>query len=129
MDDEQTFAAIAEERRALADVLDGLDAAQWSTPSLCGEWDVRGVAAHLVAPTVTGIPEILWLVLRARGNFEKSNVALTDRVDALQDVAGDLWFWAEASEVTEKDGLDFVVDGVVTVVPLPGGGIGVPAVH
>ncbi|NYF13124.1 hypothetical protein HDC34_001418 [Pseudoclavibacter sp. JAI123] len=52
---------------------------------------------------------------------------LTDRVDALQDVAGDLWFWAEASEVTEKDGLDFVVDGVVTVVPLPGGGIGVPA--
>jgi uncharacterized protein (TIGR03083 family) len=39
-----------------------------------------GVAGHLVAPTITGIPEILWLVLRARGNFEKSNVALTDRV-------------------------------------------------
>lgn len=51
---------------------------------------------------------------------------LTDHVDALQDVAGDLWFWVEASEVTENDGLDFVIDGVVTVVPLPGGGIGVP---
>lgn len=80
MDDAQIFDAIADERRALADVLDGLDDAQWATQSLCGEWDVRGVAAHLLAPTVTGIPEILWLVLRARGDFEKSNVALTARV-------------------------------------------------
>lgn len=50
--------------------------------SRCGEWDLRGVAAHLLGPTVTGIPEILRLVLRARGDFEKSNMALTDRVVA-----------------------------------------------
>ena len=82
MDDAQIFDAIADERRVLADVLDGLDKTQWATQSLCGKWDVRGVAAHLLGPTVTGIPEILWLVLRARGNFEKSNMALTDRVVA-----------------------------------------------
>ncbi|MBE7160380.1 MAG: maleylpyruvate isomerase family mycothiol-dependent enzyme [Williamsia herbipolensis] len=82
MDDAQIFAAIADERRVLADVLDGLDDRQWATQSLCGAWDVRGVAAHLLGPTVTGIPEVLWLVLRARGNFERSNKALTDRVVA-----------------------------------------------
>lgn len=82
MDDAQVFDAIADERRMLADVLDGLDEAQWATQSLCGEWDVRDVAAHLLGPTVTGIPEILWLVVRARGDFEKSNMALTDRVVA-----------------------------------------------
>ena len=80
MDDAPVFDAVADERRVLADVLDGLTDAQWATPSLCGAWDVRGVAAHLVAPTITGIPEILWLVLRARGNFDRSNVSLTDRV-------------------------------------------------
>ena len=82
MDDAQTFDAIADERRVLADVLDELDETQWATQSLCGAWDVRGVAAHLLGPTVTGIPEVLWLVLRARGDFEKSNMALTDRVVA-----------------------------------------------
>ncbi|MGZ8178735.1 maleylpyruvate isomerase family mycothiol-dependent enzyme [Williamsia sp. SKLECPSW1] len=80
MDDDEVFAAIADERRMIADVLDTLDETQWATQSLCGEWDVRGVAAHLLAPTVTTIPEVIWLVLRARGDFEKSNVALTDRV-------------------------------------------------
>ncbi|GAA2054005.1 maleylpyruvate isomerase family mycothiol-dependent enzyme [Williamsia deligens] len=80
MDDSQAFAAIADERRVLADVLDGLDEGQWATQSLCSAWDVRGVAAHLLGPTVTGIPEVIWLVLRARGDFERSNMALTDRV-------------------------------------------------
>jgi len=36
------------QRRRLADVLAGLDEAQWSTPSRCEAWDVRGVIAHLV---------------------------------------------------------------------------------
>lgn len=36
------------QRRRLADVLAGLSDEQWSTPSRCEAWDVRGVAAHLV---------------------------------------------------------------------------------
>jgi uncharacterized protein (TIGR03083 family) len=37
------------ERRALADDLGGLTAQQWTTPSLCGEWDVHQVLAHLLS--------------------------------------------------------------------------------
>lgn len=40
-------AAIAAERRELADVLDGLTGAQWDAPTLCDGWRVREVAAHM----------------------------------------------------------------------------------
>jgi uncharacterized protein (TIGR03083 family) len=41
------FAAIADERRQLADLLDGLTDEQWTTASCCTEWTVEDVAAHL----------------------------------------------------------------------------------
>ena len=34
---------------SLDDLLDGLDDEQWVTPSLCPDWDVRGVVVHLGA--------------------------------------------------------------------------------
>ena len=37
------------ERKALAADLEGLTEAQWSTPSLCGEWSVREVLGHMTA--------------------------------------------------------------------------------
>jgi uncharacterized protein (TIGR03083 family) len=37
------------ERAALANDLEGLDAERWSTPSLCSEWSVRDVLAHMTA--------------------------------------------------------------------------------
>jgi uncharacterized protein (TIGR03083 family) len=37
------------ERRALAEDLASLDDAQWSTPSLCGDWTVRDVLGHMTA--------------------------------------------------------------------------------
>ncbi|MGH9136235.1 MAG: maleylpyruvate isomerase family mycothiol-dependent enzyme [Acidimicrobiales bacterium] len=43
-----TWSWVADERRAFADVVDGLAPAQWDEPSLCGRWRVRGVVAHLV---------------------------------------------------------------------------------
>jgi uncharacterized protein (TIGR03083 family) len=43
------FAAVAGERRKLADLVDGLDEEQLATPSLCAGWDVKTVAAHLVS--------------------------------------------------------------------------------
>jgi uncharacterized protein (TIGR03083 family) len=43
------FAAVADERRQIADVIDGLDEAQLASPSLCEGWDIRTVAAHLVS--------------------------------------------------------------------------------
>lgn len=41
------FAAIAHERRAIAELLESLDDEQWSMPSCCGDWTIEDVAAHL----------------------------------------------------------------------------------
>lgn len=51
------WAAVASERRSLADLLDALTPAQWDTPSLCSEWRVRDVAGHL-AMTPVGDPSV-----------------------------------------------------------------------
>jgi uncharacterized protein (TIGR03083 family) len=42
---------IRAERAALADDLDGLSDEQWATTSLCDEWTVRDVVAHMTATT------------------------------------------------------------------------------
>ena len=46
---ERVFAAVADERRQIADLIDELDDSHLATPSLCSGWDVRTVAAHLVS--------------------------------------------------------------------------------
>lgn len=46
---EFVFAAVAHERRQIADLVDDLDDAQLATPSLCAGWDIKTVAAHLVS--------------------------------------------------------------------------------
>ncbi len=47
------------ERAALADDLTGLSAEQWQTPSLCSEWDVHDVLAHLVSAAKMTPPRFL----------------------------------------------------------------------
>ncbi len=66
MNDEAVFAASAVERRAVADLLDGLDERQLATPSLCTAWDVRTVAAHLVAAVALTGRDFAGALLRAR---------------------------------------------------------------
>lgn len=51
---ERVFAAVADGRRAIADLVEGLDAEQLGTPSLCAGWDVKTVAAHLVSDFTDG---------------------------------------------------------------------------
>jgi uncharacterized protein (TIGR03083 family) len=62
---------IAEERVALADVLDGLTDDQWSTPSLCEGWSVRDVAAHLVMPFSLRLPRLLGKLAASRFDFDR----------------------------------------------------------
>src|SRR3954468_2317089 len=73
------WAAIADERRALADQLDQLTQEQWETPSLCGAWSVRDVAAHLIVPHTISMPQFLLAFARAGGRFARANVRLTDQ--------------------------------------------------
>jgi uncharacterized protein (TIGR03083 family) len=74
MDAEQKWAVIAEQRRALADLLADLPDDDWERASLCHEWRVKDVAAHLaLTPQSPGALRILAMGLRAGGNFDRLN--------------------------------------------------------
>ena len=97
VDRDRVFAATERERRAVADLLAGLDAAQLATPSLCAGWDVRTVAAHLAAALTGADGRFVLAVLRARGDLHRANDALAregarrpvgDLVASLQGSAG-----------------------------------------
>lgn len=75
LDREGIFAAAAHNRLAMADLLEGLSADQLSQPSLCGDWDVQTVGAHLASAITTNTGAFLIEVLRQRGNFDKANAA------------------------------------------------------
>ncbi|HET6737151.1 maleylpyruvate isomerase family mycothiol-dependent enzyme [Mycobacterium sp.] len=59
-DREFIFAAVAEQRRQIAGLLDSLDDSQLACPSLCTGWDVKTVAAHLVSV----FADSFWLFMR-----------------------------------------------------------------
>jgi len=59
-DREFVFAAVAEQRRQIATLVDGLDDAQLATPSLCAGWDVKTVAAHLLSV----VADSFWVFMR-----------------------------------------------------------------
>ncbi len=54
LSDTQLRALMREARTTLADELATLTDAQWHHQSLCGEWDVEHVVAHLIAGASTG---------------------------------------------------------------------------
>jgi uncharacterized protein (TIGR03083 family) len=78
MDDQLVFAAVAHQRRQFADLIDGLDAAQLATPSLCRGWDVRTVAAHVVSTVSDGMPGFLRMAVR-RGSLSRGIDTLARR--------------------------------------------------
>jgi uncharacterized protein (TIGR03083 family) len=49
MEKADVWPTIHAERKALADDLEALSDAQWDAPSLCDEWKVRDVVAHMTA--------------------------------------------------------------------------------
>lgn len=75
MDDENVFRASASERLAFAEVLESLSPEQLATQSLCGQWDVETVGAHLGAAITTRIPVFAITLLRNRGSFDRANDA------------------------------------------------------
>jgi uncharacterized protein (TIGR03083 family) len=61
------FAAVANERRQIADLVDTLDDAQLASPSLCSGWDIKTVAAHLVSVVADSFWAFQRTALRCRG--------------------------------------------------------------
>ncbi|WP_232667788.1 maleylpyruvate isomerase family mycothiol-dependent enzyme [Pseudonocardia sp. TRM90224] len=73
---EAVDAAVAAERRSLADHVADLSDEQWATRSLCPAWTVRDVVAHLTTTTRTGVLQVARAVLRARGDLDRVEVDL-----------------------------------------------------
>jgi uncharacterized protein (TIGR03083 family) len=72
------WAELADERRLLADDLDGLESTAWSKPTTCGDWTVHQLTAHLTVPLTAGKAELLKAALKARGNIDKAIAALSE---------------------------------------------------
>src|SRR5687768_9206372 len=70
MDADAVWRVIDDERSRLADLMEDLDESEWRTPSLCREWTVREVAAHLTL-SHTGMLSATGSLIRAGGSFDR----------------------------------------------------------
>lgn len=66
-----TWSKYDAEREALCDDLAGLEAGQWDAQSLCEEWKVRHVVAHLVTGTEVKLGPALIGLLKSGMNFNR----------------------------------------------------------
>lgn len=67
------WSAVHAERAALADDLSALTPEQWKQPSLCGQWSVEEVLAHLTAAASIGPARWFASVIGARFDFDRHN--------------------------------------------------------
>jgi uncharacterized protein (TIGR03083 family) len=66
-------AAVAAERRDLAELLSGLTEEQWRAPSLCEGWTVQHVIAHTTLPYRSSMKRVLWEMLKSAGRFNHAS--------------------------------------------------------
>jgi uncharacterized protein (TIGR03083 family) len=75
--------AVAEEYRALADLLETSDAAAWDAPSLCEGWRTREVVAHMTMPARYAGPAFMAELEAAGGDFTRLSNTVAARDGAL----------------------------------------------
>jgi len=59
------------ERKALADDLRNLGTEQWARPSLCGDWTVRDVLAHMTSGAKLTPPSFFGKMIGSGFSFDK----------------------------------------------------------
>ncbi|MGW0246897.1 maleylpyruvate isomerase family mycothiol-dependent enzyme [Nocardia goodfellowii] len=72
MTDTRIWDAVADERRNLHALLAGLPGPAWDHPSLCADWQVRDVVAHVILSADAGLGWILRELIRARGSLDRA---------------------------------------------------------
>lgn len=72
MEREQSWQVIDRHREQVTDLLAGLPAEQWATPSLCDAWRVRDVGAHLSLAATATTGEVLKGFAASRGSFDRT---------------------------------------------------------
>jgi uncharacterized protein (TIGR03083 family) len=70
------LAAIADERRRIADLVESLSPAQLEVSSLCGDWTVKEVAGHLLAAVEAPTAALLPLIVRSGFSLHRANARL-----------------------------------------------------
>ena len=73
-------AAIATERRRIADLIESLNPAQLAMPSLCGRWTVRQVAGHLLAAVEFAPRAAAGALIRGGFRLHRANALLAVEV-------------------------------------------------
>lgn len=74
------FDNIAAQRRSLSDILETLTPEQWGEESLCSDWSVREVAAHLIWPFELKKRAMLIGLLKHRFDFNAFSLAEAKRI-------------------------------------------------
>ena len=74
-----TLDRIEAQRRALADLVEGLSDDQWTTQSLCDAWQVRHVIGHLTLGWGVPLPKFL-LSLVKHGGYDNANRELSKQL-------------------------------------------------
>jgi uncharacterized protein (TIGR03083 family) len=125
--DDKVWHLIRDERLSLARMLDRSPDVQWTTPSLCAEWSVHDVLAHLVM-TPVGEPDpwtMAKALVRARGHLWRAgrDVAVAYARRSPQELLASLRETADARTkpvfvVSVNILLDLVVHGQDIAVPL-----------
>jgi len=70
---DEVLAAIADERRRVADLVEHLSPAQLDAPSLCGDWTVKQVAGHLLSAVEKPPAGLFSSMLRSGFNLHRAN--------------------------------------------------------
>jgi uncharacterized protein (TIGR03083 family) len=79
---ETTWQMLESERTSFADYLDGLSPGDWDKPSLCSDWTVKDLVAHVVAGSKSTPPRFLGDLASSGFNFHKATAkALRREVD------------------------------------------------
>ena len=62
---------VHDERAALLELLETLEDEQWDHSTLCSQWRVRDVVAHIINTTDIKLPSALWAIARAGFNMNR----------------------------------------------------------
>ncbi|WP_168929713.1 maleylpyruvate isomerase family mycothiol-dependent enzyme [Nocardioides sp. GY 10127] len=116
MDAEQTWSAVARERRHVADVVERLSPAEWDTPSLCGRWTVGQVAVHLTVPLTHSLGDVLGAMARRWFSYDRAMDHLVRQEEATLDA--ERGPGVVATRLREGCGKRFAPPGLGPVAPL-----------
>lgn len=81
----KTADALRDNDARLVAFLGTLTEDQWARPSLCSDWSVHDVLAHLVVGYSAALPSIAAATLRHRGSFDRANSSMARTLAAQRD--------------------------------------------